>query len=112
MKITKPQLYQFFMHFCHDMGKVAYIPESDIKSVKKWLGDDWVAPCELGTYRTVGAWTLDYAGCYGGWVIEQIDSKFGAIDHPFGHKRHNISQMYAMICFSRESLRLKKNENN
>jgi len=43
-----------------------------------------------------GQWRLDYASCYGGYVIEEnMDN--GGISHPFGSRRVNKSHMeYAL----------------
>jgi hypothetical protein len=106
--ITKPELLNMFMHFCKDMSKVAIVSESDIKSVLQWYGGEWTLPCVVGKYGFVGGWCLDYAGCYGGWYIQQVDDSGGGISGPFGYRRHKTKEMYNMICFAREVVRLGK----
>ena len=111
-KITKPMLMHFFLHLCSDMGKRAYVSDTDIKSMKKFFSDrdrDWKSPCAVvSDYASIrGSWSLDYAGCYGGWhIVEHLEH--GGIDCPLGHNRHTTSKMYDLICFAREALRLKQ----
>jgi hypothetical protein len=110
--MTKYELLHYFMHFCRDMGKKCALGESEQKNMAKWVKAnwfiEWVPPCEIVSHRTVGAWLLDYAGCYGGWQIQKIDSEGVGICCPLGHKRFKTIDLYFMICFARESLRLKQ----
>lgn len=104
MRTTKPMLLNFFMLFCSEMGKKAYVHPDDLKSVKKWAADKWVEPCEIASYDTVGAWALDYAACYGGWCIKEIANESGGIRHPFGSRRYKPSELLDMMCFARECM--------
>jgi len=45
-------------------------------------------------FSDVGAYSLDYASCYGGYNIERISSEGGAISHPFGPNRQTASQLW------------------
>lgn len=35
----------------------------------------------------IGSWELDYAPCYGGWVINEIVNESGGVMSPFGTPR-------------------------
>ena len=107
-RVRKMELLNPFMHLCKDMGKKAFIGESDLKAVEKWGSDYWTPPCEIVSYKTVGAWRLDYAGCYGGWVIQEIDNEGGGISNPFGARRHKAGELLNMIYFARQMYRLIK----
>jgi hypothetical protein len=39
------------------------------------------------SYNDVGAYELDHAGIYGGYVINQIANEDGGLNQPFGSKR-------------------------
>lgn len=110
-KISKYELLHFFMHLCKDMGKKVCLGESNIKDMNKWIKKNWCIewkpPCEIAPYKTVGAWRLDYVGCYGGWQIQEVCSG-GGIDCPLGYKRHKSSELMLMINFGRELIRLNK----
>lgn len=38
-------------------------------------------------WNDVGGWSLDYAACYGGWVITEVVNMDGGITHPLGEGR-------------------------
>lgn len=48
----------------------------------------------------VGGLRLDYAACYGGYNIEEISTKTGAVSHPFGSDRVPPYAMYKMLHFA------------
>ena len=56
-----------------------------------------------------GGWLLDYATCYGGYVIEQQDGN-GCISHPLGIRRRKIAEMMHALEFAIDVLRLKQRE--
>jgi len=105
-KTTKGELINFFLHFCNEMNKKAVLDSDEIKCVKEWRSDKETLPCELVPYNTPGAWHLDYAGCYGGWVIQEFDEG-GGISCPLGYNRHKASDLLNLINFAREAMRLK-----
>ena len=77
-RVRKMELLNPFMHLCKDMGKKAFIGESDLKAVEKWGSDYWTPPCEIVSYKTVGAW------------------------------RHKAGELLNMIYFARQMYRLIK----
>lgn len=107
-RTTKNELLNFFMHFCRDVGKSVSLGKSEVESMRKFYKDRADLPCEIVPYGTKGAWRLDYAGCYGGWQIQEM-CEGGGISCPFGNKRRPASSLLDMICFAREALRLKNN---
>lgn len=106
-RVNKQALISFFMHLCNDMNKAICLSKEDLKAVKKWGSEHWTEPCKVVPYGTVGAWRLDYAGCYGGWQIQEIDTPSGGISCPLGYRRYKTPQMLDMICFAREAIRLR-----
>jgi hypothetical protein len=106
-KVVKGELFNFFLHFCKQMGKKAALDSGEIAKVKEWRNDKDSLPCELVPHGTPGAWHLDYAGCYGGWVIQEFCEGGGGISCPLGYGRYNASSLLDLINFARESIRLK-----
>ena len=109
-RITKTEINNFFMHLCNNLGKSACITIAEIKALKKWGTADWKSPCPIVPYGTVGAWRLDYAGCHGGWNIQEFVNEQGGIRHPLGSRRYKSSQFFEMICFARDVLYVQMNE--
>lgn len=108
-KITKYELLNMFMYLCNDMGKKIYLSENEVKTMKKWYAERRNdLPCDVVLDGATGGWQLDYARCYGGWQIQEIDNDKGGIYCPLGHRRHSAKDLLNMICFARECLRLKK----
>lgn len=52
------------------------------------------------SHNDVGGLRLDYAACYGGYNIEEISTKTGAVSHPFGGDRVPAYTMYKMLHFA------------
>jgi len=48
-------------------------------------------------YNDIGAWTLDYAAFYGGYVIEEISNAGGGVFHPLTERRLSASE-FATAC--------------
>lgn len=57
-------------------------------------------------YKDVGAWSLDYARCYGGYIIVEI-MEHGE-SHPFGHERVSANELYTMINFALRAIALDR----
>ena len=110
MKIQRTEVINMFLHLCNDMNKIAYITESELKSVKKWATEHWEAPCKIVHTWTIGAWMLHNASCYGGWVIQECHNQGGGIDNPLGQNRYPLQIFYTLISFARQTLWLKKQE--
>ncbi len=112
MNMVKAELINLFMHLCRDLGKKAYVSESDLKALDKWLSEPGYRACEIVPYNTNGCWFLDYASCYGGWMIKERCGESGECD-PVGSSRSSIQEMYKQICFAREFIQiLKKGHTN
>lgn len=105
-KVTKGELINFFLHFCRQMNKKAVLDSGEIKCVQSWRNDNDSLPCELVSYGTPEAWNLDYAGCYGGWVIQEF-CEGGGVSCPLGYRRYKSSAFLDLINFAREAIRLK-----
>ena len=108
--ISKTELTVFFMWLCGDLGKSICLNEKELKAVKKWCHEGWIAPCKVVPYGTVGGWMLDHNSIYGGWQIQEVDNAMGGIDCPLGHKRHSTKALYDMICFARSVIPSIKRE--
>jgi hypothetical protein len=83
MKVTKQVIESRFKALCDALGK------------------------RVATdYKDVGAWSLDYARCYGGFVIVEIMAH--GEKHPFGHERVSASELYTMINFALRAIALDR----
>ncbi len=60
------------------------------------------------SYQDVGAWRVDYVGCYGGYVVERIDNSSGGVSHPFGIIRRNAREMYQAMHFAIDAVEYKE----
>lgn len=52
------------------------------------------------TYNDTGAWTLDYAREYGGYVIYQIINDRGAKEAPLGDQRYPATALVERMRFA------------
>lgn len=52
----------------------------------------------------VGGWSLDYAACYGGFVIEEPTSSGGAITQPFGSRRRTAREFCDVVRFAVDAM--------
>lgn len=75
-RATKIEVHKVFKQFCEAIGK---------RVAEKW--------------NDRGAWTLDYAKEYGGYVIYQIINDRGAIDMPLGHERLTATELVERMRF-------------
>lgn len=64
----------------------------------------------VSSYMLEGAWYLDYAGCYGGWVIVEANSPGYGISHPFGHSRRRNREFYDAFHLVLNVLNFKEHE--
>lgn len=55
-------------------------------------------------YNDVGAWSLDYAPVYGGYVVHEIISEHGAIREPFGTMRRPAREFCSAVHFARNAI--------
>jgi hypothetical protein len=53
-----------------------------------------------GSWNDVGGLQLDHAACYGGYVVEEITSKGGAVSRPFGDYRRPAGEMRDTLLFA------------
>jgi len=59
------------------------------------------------SYNDVGGWRLDYNPVYGGYNIERIATKSGAVEQPFGSERHRAEEMWQMMRFGLNCLDMR-----
>jgi len=52
------------------------------------------------TWNDVGAWRLDYAKEYGGYVIQEIIDDRGAKEMPLGHERLSATELVERMRFA------------
>ena len=52
------------------------------------------------TWNETGAWTLDYAKQYGGYVIYQIINDGGAKETPLGAQRYGATELVERMRFA------------
>jgi hypothetical protein len=52
------------------------------------------------TWNDTGAWTLDYAKEYGGYVIQEIIDNTGARDIPLGDQRYTVTEFVERMRFA------------
>jgi len=71
-RVTKKDVFQLFKVLINNLNKLHNDPH---------FGDDW---------------NLDYAACYGGYVIEQVGEK-GRISHPLGSARRDAKTMNSAL---------------
>ncbi len=60
----------------------------------------------LGNRAQVGAWALDYAAPYGGFVVHEMHNEGGGVGCPLGHTRHNAREFCALVRFTLDALRV------
>ena len=52
------------------------------------------------TWNDTGAWTLDYAKEYGGYVIQEIIDDRGARETPLGDQRYSATELVERMRFA------------
>lgn len=60
----------------------------------------------MGKRIDAGSWNglgLDYASCYGGYVIVEY-GELGSESHPFGCQRRNAKEMYLSMLMATQAL--------
>ncbi len=73
------------------------------------LFEHFVAACgkrRARSYSDVGGWGLDYNPVYGGLVIYEIANTGGAHSHPFGSERHKPRELWYMMRFAMDAIRI------
>ena len=55
-------------------------------------------------YNDIGGWELDYADCYGGFRVEEIINKGGAVRTPLGDTRMDADEFVRACYFLREAV--------
>ena len=51
-------------------------------------------------YNDVGKYELNYASCYGGYVIQKISNEAGGVSQPFGYKRRTAGEFVDCLRFA------------
>jgi hypothetical protein len=52
------------------------------------------------SWNDTGAWTLDYAKVYGGFVIQEIINDGGAREVPLGDQRYTATELAEQMRFA------------
>lgn len=76
-RATKTEVNEVFKLFCKAIGKRV-----------------------AATYNDAGAWTLDYAKEYGGYIIQEIIDNTGARDTPLGDQRYSSTGLVERMRFA------------
>jgi len=84
---TRTELNEVFNLFCEAIGKRV-----------------------ADTYDDTGAWTLDHAKDYGGYVIQEIVNDQGAREMPLGHERLSATELVERMRFSLRWLEQKNKD--
>lgn len=56
------------------------------------------------SWNDVGGWQLDYAGCYGGYVVEEICTPGGGVRHPLGDRRRTAREFCEAVWFAERAI--------
>ena len=64
------------------------------------------------TYNDTGAWTLDHAKEYGGYVIQEIINDQGAREMPLGHERVSGTELIERMRFALRSFEQRNTKQN
>jgi hypothetical protein len=54
----------------------------------------------VDSWNDVGAWRLDYAACYGGFVVYEVSNDAAGISTPFGHERRTAREFCDAVRFA------------
>jgi hypothetical protein len=57
----------------------------------------------MENHGSYNGWVLDYAACYGGYVIEELGPE-GGCNHPFSSTRRNAREMYLSMLMTAQGL--------
>lgn len=87
MRTTRKQVEGLFEHFCNVLGLR-----------------------QATSYDDHGAYRLDYAACYGGYVIERIDDESSGVSQPFGETRRTAGEMWSAMHFALRALETQRRE--
>lgn len=79
MRTTKKEVEAVFKQFCED---------NDFKIAESAVD--------------VGGYTLDYAACYGGYVINRISNDGGGVSQPFGYMRRGAKELVDCLRFAND----------
>ena len=86
-RATKSEVNEVFSLFCKAIGKRV-----------------------AAAYNDTGAWTLDYAKEYGGYVIQEIIDHRGARDIPLGDQRYSTTELVERMRFALRWLEQKNKD--
>jgi hypothetical protein len=86
-RATRIELNEVFKLFCEAIGKRV-----------------------IQTWNDTGAWTLDYAKEYGGYVIQEIIDDRGARDIPLGDQRYSATELVERMRFALRWLEQKNKD--
>lgn len=62
----------------------------------------------VGLRAAVGAWSLDYNGVYGGFVVHEMFNDGGGVSEPFGSMRRNAREFCAAARFALDALHVRE----
>jgi len=55
----------------------------------------------------VGAWMLDYASGYGGFMVHEMGNEGGGVSTPFGHTRRSARDFCDAVRFAMDALAVR-----
>ena len=72
------------------------------KMMDKQIFDGSKWPAE----KQIGAWKLDCAPVYGGYVVECIDNEGLGVSQPFGCRRRSARELWEVVHFLEDALQV------
>lgn len=105
MRYQKKHVYQAFANLCAGLGQKYNVPDQYNSNTfaSQWL---W---CRINNKNVanVGAWFLDYAPIYGGWVICEMHNEDGGESRPMGDARMSTGEFMRAIQFASRALLIR-----
>jgi len=86
-RVTRGQVEAMFRKMCAAIGK----------EVSTGYDSNQMGNTGKAIGFKVGTWTLDYAACYGGYVVEEYDNSGGGVSRPMGETRHSARTMWHIL---------------
>ncbi len=103
-RTKKTHVYSVFFRLANLLGKTVYFTEKEFASLKKQY--QYFTPPDSVThsYKTVGAWHLDFNN---GTRIAEIDNEQGGISYPLGTTLFTATEFYYAVHFALRALDIK-----
>lgn len=107
-RYTKHDVLAAFIRLTNLLNVPVYIDKRDLDTYVKF-NDLAPFPKKLVCHKRdlIGAWSLDYAACYGGWTVTELMDKGGA-GNPLGSQRVSARSFCDLIYFCENVMRAKQ----